>query len=156
MAFHIGPAEIISAAALLLSGYSTIKTISFNKRQKEFIDTNDKLNRLLLDREQQESLFQKQADISANFIQIGRNHRLKVFNKGKTTATNVRIEFPDGNEILIDSDVKGKFPMPTLEPYQSVELLAAVHMGSPPRMAIKFIWDDPSGNNREKVQTVPL
>jgi len=156
MAFQIGATENISAAALLLSIYSTKKTVDFNRRQKQFIETNDKLNQLLLEKEQQEGLIQKQADISVNFVNIGRDHRLKVFNKGKTTATNVRIDFPSGNEILVESDVNDKFPMPRLEPFQAVELIAAVHMGSPRRMDIKLLWDDPSGNDREKIMTVTL
>ena len=156
MGFQISAAEIISTAALLLSIYSTKKTVDFNRRQKQFIETNDKLNQLLLQKEQQESLIQKQGDISASFVKIGRDYRLKVFNKGKTIATNIRVEFPSGNEILIESDLKDKFPMPRLEPFQSVELIAAVHMGSPRRMDIKLIWDDPSGSDRDKVVTVTL
>ena len=156
MVFHIGVSEVLSSAALLLAVYSTKRTVDFNKRQTEFINNTDKLNQLLLDKEKQQSLELKQADISANFINIGRNHRLKVFNKGKTTAENVRIEFPDGNEVLIPDDLNSKFPMPTLEPFQNVELIAAIHMQSPSRMAIKLIWNDPSGNDREKLLNLTL
>lgn len=102
MALHVGASEIISTAALLLAIYSAKNTVDFNKRQKEFIETNDKLNQLLLEKEKQESLVQKQADISANFVNVGKSsYRLKVFNRGKTAAQNVRMEFPSGNEILI-------------------------------------------------------
>ena len=159
MALSIGPSDallaistIVSVLAFAMSAYSTKKTIDFNKRQNDFIETNDKLNKMLLDKEQQESLVQKQADISATFINIGKNtHRLKVFNKGKSVASNVRIEFPSGNEVLVEGDLKQKFPMPTLEPQQSVELIAAVHMQSPRRMDLRFVWDDQSGQDRDKL-----
>jgi hypothetical protein len=148
---------IVSVLALAMSAYSAKKTIDFNKRQNDFIDTNDKLNRMLLDKEQQDSLVQRQADISANFISVGRNdHRMKVFNRGRSSAKNVRIDFPNGNEILIESDLQEKFPMPSLEPQQSVELIAAVCMDSPRRMDVRIVWDDQSGNDREKLLHLTL
>ncbi|HEY1731070.1 MAG TPA: hypothetical protein VGG15_04950, partial [Terriglobales bacterium] len=73
----------ISLLAFAMSVYSTKKTVEFNKRQQEFIDTNDKLNKMLLQREEQDTLAQKQADLSANFIKISQNnYRLKLFNRG--------------------------------------------------------------------------
>lgn len=111
----------------------------------------------MLDKEQQESLIQRQAEISANFINAGNHdYRLVVFNRGKATATNVRIECPEGNELIIDSEIQQKFPMPSLESDQTVELIAAVHMMSPRKMDVRLIWNDPSGNDREKLVTVTL
>lgn len=154
MAIQINLSEIIALIALVLSAYSMKKTFDFNKRQKEFIETTDKLNKLLLEKESQNALHQKKADISANFIKIGKNdHRLKVFNRGENTARNIRIEFPQGNEIFIDSDIKDKFPIPILEKYQSVELIAAFCMQSPSRVTIKLIWDDEFAENNEKELT---
>jgi hypothetical protein len=112
---------------------------------------------MLLDKEQQESLVQKQADISANFIHVGRgDYRMKVFNKGKNSATNVRIEFPNGNEILLEDDLNEKFPMPALEPQQSVEIIASVCLGSPRRMDVEVVWDDQSGVDRKKLLHLTL
>jgi len=146
--------DIVALLALGLAAYSMKKTFDFNKRQNEFIETNDKLNKLLLEKENQDALHQRKADISANFIKIGKgNHRLKVFNKGRNTARNIRIEFPEGNEILLGSDVQDKFPVPILEQHQSVELIAVIHTQSPSRMTIKLIWDDESGKDNEKELT---
>lgn len=146
--------DIVASLALLLSGYSIKKTVDFNKRQKEFIETNDKLNKMLLEKETQDALQQRKADISANFIKIDKNnYRLKVFNKGKNTAKNIRIEFPEGNELLIKSDVNRKFPVPILEQHQSVELIAIIYYGSPNRIKIKLSWDDDYGVDNEKILT---
>jgi hypothetical protein len=154
MNLQVDIGDIVALLALGLSAYSMKKTFDFNKRQKEFIETNDKLNQLLLEKEMQEGLLQKKADISANFIKIGKNqHRLKIFNRGPNTATNVRLEVPQGNEILIDADVNEKFPIPILEQHQSVELIADVHQLSPSRMNLKVVWDDASGLNHEKILT---
>lgn len=154
MPVKIDLGDIVALLALGLSAYSMKKTFDFNKRQNKFIETNDKLNKLLLEKESQDALHQRKADISANFIKIGKNnHRLKVFNKGRNTARNIRIEFPGGNEILINSDIQDKFPIPILEQHQSVELIAAIDMQSPSRMTIKLIWDDETGKDNEKELT---
>jgi Tfp pilus assembly pilus retraction ATPase PilT len=153
----IGASDIISSLALLLSIYSAKKTLDFNKRQSKFIETNDKLNELLLEKEQQQNAAQMQADVSANFVKIGRNHhRLKVFNKGKAIATNVRVEFPNGNNTVYEDDLNEKFPMPTLEPFQGVEVLAMLCNESPSRMDVKLIWDDAFAKNREKELTLAI
>ncbi len=154
MPIQVDLGDVVALLALGLSAYSMKKTFEFNKRQNEFIDTNDKLNKLLLEKEHQDALHQKKADISANFIKIGKNNRrLKIFNKGKNTAENIRIEFPDGNEMILESDIHDKFPIPILEQHQSVELLAAVGMQSPSRITVKLIWDDGTGKDNEKTLT---
>jgi hypothetical protein len=150
MAPHVTISEGIASAALILSLYSTARTIGFSKRQH-------KLNQLLIDKQHQDVLLQKQADVSASFVNLGRsNYRLRVFNKGKATATNVRLDFPNGNELVIATEIAEKFPMASLEPYQSVELIAAVCMESPRKLDIKFIWNDPSADDRQKTMTATL
>lgn len=154
MNLQIDLGDIVALSALILSAYSMKKTFDFNNRQNEFIETNDRLNKMLLEKETNDILNQNKADISANFIKIGKsNHRLKVFNKGQNTAKNIRIEFPDGNEILSDNEIKTKFPIPILEQYQSVELMALIGMSSPRRITILLIWDDNFSKNNEKTLT---
>ena len=149
--------NIIALCAFFLAAHSTKKTFDFNRRQKEIIEIQDSLNKTLLRREQKEAIDEFCADISANFIKIGTNkRRLKVFNKGKGTAKNVNIEFPDGNELLMDSEVKDKFPIPLLEQFQSVELIAVTSFGSPTRITIKLIWDDEEKVNKSKIVTPTL
>ena len=154
MLSQIDFSDIVALLAVGLSLYSMRKTFEFNKRQNEFAETANKLNSLLLEKESQDILDQKRADISANFIKVGQNkRRLKVFNKGKGLARNVRIEFPEGMGVLVFDDVQDKFPIPILEQYQSVELLAAVTFQSQSRMTIKLIWNDESGTDNEKTLT---
>lgn len=140
MPIQIDFSDIVALLALGLSLYST--------------RTANKLNTLLLEKESQDALDQKRADISANFIKVGQKKRsLTVFNKGRGLARDVRIEFPEGIGVLIPDEVQAKFPIPILEQYQSVELLAAVTYGSPSRMTIKLTWDDESGTDNEKILT---
>lgn len=156
MALHIGFGDVVALLALGLSAYSLKKTLAFNKRQSQFEELEYKLNKLLLRKEDQDALSNIKADVSANFVRMGKDeYRLKVFNKGKNPARNVRIEFPEGNEILIGVD--DKFPVPILEQYQTVELIAALDFQSSSRLSIRLIWNDDSGNDntKELTPTIP-
>jgi hypothetical protein len=114
---------------------------------------------MLIDREKAEGLAAKKADLSANLIQVGKsNYRLKVFNRGKGVARNVRlIDLENPNDtFLMANDISNRFPVPILEYQQAVELIAAIHMGSPLRAHIKLIWDDETGTDHEKELTPAL
>lgn len=157
MALQIDLGDVVAVLALALSAWSMKMTIDFNRRQNEFIETNEKLNQLLIEKESQETLLQKKADVSANFINIGKhNHRLKVFNKGRGTARNVRLEVLDDAELLHTGDIADKFPIPILEQHQSAEVIASVHMQSANRTHIKLIWDDDMGIDNAKELTPVL
>lgn len=152
MAFNVDTADIIAGMALMLSGYATWITLKFNKRQQSLIESQEKLNNLLLEKESNEVKNSKKADLGASFIKLGSNkYRLKIWNKGTACATHVRIEFPEENNVLMQSEIDEKFPLETLETYQSVELIADVHMGTKRKHAIRLIWSDASGENHKKV-----
>ena len=151
--------NVVALGALIVSVWSLHKTSRFNARQNELADTTERLNQLLIDRESAEGLASKKADLSANLYQASKNnYRLKVFNRGKGTAENVRLVdlATEDDSFLIQRDIEHKFPVPILEQHQSVELIAAIHMGSPSRTHIKLIWDDNTGQNHEKELTPSL
>jgi len=150
---------IMAGAALIVAILSLRKTTKFNTRQNEFAETAERLNKMLIERETSENLAAKRADLSANLYESGRhNYRLKVFNRGKGTARNVRLIYMNaaGETILIHGDITHKFPVPILDQHQSVELIAAIHMGSPLRAHIKLLWDDDGGEGHEKELTPSL
>lgn len=144
--------------ALVVAVISLHKTNKFNARQVELADTTERLNRLLIEREMTEGLAVSRADISANLYQAAKHdYRLKIFNKGKGVARNVRIVDLGGEEsILITGQIEQKFPLPILEQHQSAELIAAISLGSPLRAHIKLQWDDDAGVNNEKELTPSL
>lgn len=139
---------VVAFVALIVSVISMYKTNKFG-------ETTDRLNRLLIEREQAEGISSKQADLSTNIIKLGKSdYRLKIFNRGKGVAHNVKlIDMDKDNTVLIANDIQHKFPVPILEQHQSVELAAAVTLGSGPRIHIKLIWDDETGKNHEKELT---
>ena len=152
MNISLNASDVLAILALLLSAYSTFKTVKFNDRQKSLIETQKKLNQRLLEKENAELTSEKKADLGATFIKLGiRNYRLKIWNKGKATARNVVIDFPEGNDCFDESDINSKFPLETLDTQQSVELFAAVCMGTKNKHAIKLVWADDFSPMNEKV-----
>lgn len=146
---------LVAAAALILSWVSLHKTNKFNARQDEFAATAEELNRLLIERETQAGQDSKRADLSANLITVGKDkRRLKVFNRGKGTARNVRlIDLQHDESLLAKGDILRKFPVPILEQHQSVEVIALSYLRGPSRAHVKLVWDDESGDNHEKEVT---
>ena len=135
----------------MFSGYAIWTTSRFNKRQLSLIESQEQLNKRLLKQSESDDAAARKADIGANFVKLGSStYRLKVFNKGKAAARNVRIEFPDGESPVLDSEVAEKFPMEVLEQYQSVELIAAVHIGMRVKHTAVLRWEDDHSDSNEK------
>ena len=152
MPVSIDAGDVIAGLAFLLSAYATWQTISFNKKQRSLVESQEKLNNRLLEKEDEDALKGKRADLGASFIKLGNSrYRLKIWNKGAATARNVRLEFPEGNDVVIDSEVTDKFPMETLERHQSVELIATVHMQTKRKHVVRLIWEDDAEAYNEKL-----
>lgn len=144
--------DIIAGLALLLSTYATLQAINFNKKQKSLAEVQEKLNNLLLEKERTQAVSDKQADLGASFVKLGKyQYRLKVYNKGNVSARNVRLKFPEGNNVLIESEIDEKFPLECLERYQSVELIAAVDFQTKSKHTICLVWDDDVKKHNEKL-----
>lgn len=139
---------IVAFAALIMSWVSLHKSNKTNARQ-------DELNRLLIERETEAGRESKRADLCANIIAVGnRSHRLKVFNRGKATARNVRlIDLKEESSVLAQNVIRQKFPVPILEQHQSVEVAAMQLLSGASRAHIKLIWDDETGSDHEKELT---
>ena len=56
MPVTIDAGDVIAGLAFLLSGYATWQTVSFNKRQKSLVESQEKLNTILLEKEVVEEL----------------------------------------------------------------------------------------------------
>ena len=152
MTISVDVGDIIAGLALLLSGYATWKIFRFNDRQKSFIESQEKLNKLLLEKEKNEATNEKKADLGATFIKLGNSkYRLKIWNKGKAIANKVNIEFPEGNDILVQSEIDGKFPLESLDIYQSVELIAVVSFQTKRKHVLRLSWSDKYGEKNEKI-----
>ena len=152
------PSDIGSIASAVVALAALIVAVVSLRKTNKFGETTDRLNRLLIERETTEGAASRKADLSANMIKVGKNdHRLKVFNRGKGVARNVRLTDLDANDsVLMAGEISRKFPVPILEQHQWVEVIAANHMGAGPRVHIKLQWDDDTGAGHEKELTPTL
>jgi len=144
---------ITAALALLFSVYTFWKTYKLSVKQAELLEDQKRLNRMLVEKEEADARNAKKADLSANLVKVANNnYRVRVFNRGKAPARNVRIDLAtqSSDPVPITRDVDSKFPMERLEPQQGVDLIAAVHWDSPSKMPIVLIWDDDTGTDHEK------
>jgi hypothetical protein len=53
--------------------------------------------------------------------------------------------------MIVGTDIDSKFPLEVMEQHQSVELIAAVHMGSPSKITVELIWDDDTCMGQSKI-----
>lgn len=147
----MGAGDVIAVLALVVAGYAAWTTSKFNQRQKSLIESQEKLNTLLLVKEEGEAAEEKKADLGATVIKVGSsNYRVKIWNKGKAPARNITIDFPDGNDLIINSEVERKFPLEVLDRLQAVELIAAVHMGTKSKHTVRLTWSDDFRATNEK------
>jgi hypothetical protein len=122
-------------------------------RQRKYDEQTKKLNELLIEKEKGESLAALQADLFANFVNTGKSaYQFRIYNRGKGRAQNIRMEVVSGGDLFNSSDLTAKFPYPTLETHQAINLFVGVHMQSPRRATVKLIWDDDAGGG-EKIIT---
>jgi hypothetical protein len=144
--------DVLAGLALALSAYATWKTVRFNERQRNLIEIQERLNRRLLEKEDQETEEEKQANLGATFVKLGSTkYCLNIWNRGKAAAHYVQLEFPDGNDCVIEDDIQSKFPLEVLEPFQSVELIAAVGMNTKRKHTIRICWSDAHSAANEKL-----
>lgn len=143
--------DFLALGALAVAIWAAITTKRFNDRQLRFERTAERLNQLLIDREASENQAQRRADLGVSIYKAGRSdYRMKVFNRGKAAARNVRLEEIADPGMLIRNDIKEKFPAPALEPHASIELIVYFHMQSASRTQIRLIWDDQFGADHTK------
>ncbi|WP_201527456.1 hypothetical protein [Psychrobacter frigidicola] len=144
--------DLIATFALILSFYAIRKTTSFNRKQEKLIKSQEELNNLLLNKELADVKKSIKADLGATFITIGsKERRLKIWNKGSSIARNVRIEFPQGNQILLQKEIDENFPLEVLEQFQSIELIASSSINTSKKHIFKLIWEDDANPENSKI-----
>lgn len=145
---------LIALGTLGFSGYTFWRTQRLAEKQAELIDDQKRLNKLLLDREEEAAVSAKRADVSARVVRMGGRTVVKVFNRGNAVAQNVRVIVPGDNTLFVRSDVASKFPLERLEPQQGVDVIASSFLGAESKQYVTLIWDDDFAKDSEK--TVPL
>ena len=149
--------NFVAFIALLISTWTYFQTEKFNKRQNDFAKTAERLNQLLIAREEQEKIQLEKADIFLTSYNRGKgDYRIKVFNKGAGRATNVNILIIEGMDLIIQSDLNDKFPVLSMEQHQVVELICTATLNSSRKIRARITWDDATNtsNTREVWEVV--
>ena len=143
--------DVIAVLALAVSGYAVWTTTKFNRRQVSLVESQKQLNAVLLEQGESQARSAQKADLDASFIRLGSNrHRLKIWNKGQAPARNVRIDFPDGIDVISHSELREKFPLESLERLQSVELVASIALGTKRKHKVRLQWADDFSETNDK------
>lgn len=105
-------------------------------------DLSQEYQRLMIEKMKEEQDNKKKASVRGNaYPAAQRGTRIiKIFNAGKSTARNIRIEWlnPDNSVLLLK-------PFDTIEdltPQNSREYRVALCIGCPDTMRLKYTWDD--------------
>lgn len=140
---------IISFLALGVSVFTYFKHDKKIKAQEQII--NDyQINKIAKENEEI-----KKASIRGNIIKGDRGKRtLKVYNCGKATARDIRVEGLDiGSLAVMRNDL---FPYELMNPQDYTEVVIWVVKGSPSTIKLKYVWDDDFGQNNEFEQVLTL
>lgn len=105
--------------------------------------TPSKLAAAQLKREKAENEESKKAAVRANLVKISNDSvKLKIFNKGKSTARNVEFCELSGVDWFDSNEITRKFPVGILEPSSNVELRVFLAIGNGASCKIRLKWSD--------------
>ena len=149
---------IISLLALLISVVVLVRSRTFNQQQIDLQRVVSDLAQKQLDilnAEEKKSQITKHTNIHIEIVPHSNAHKFLVTNTGEYPAREVEFELePQGGRPnpLIQSDYDGKFPIPILQPGNSVGVLAGFHMGSATAVLVKLRWKE-EGDNPWEIET---
>lgn len=141
--------------SFLLSLIAIIGTVFTYFKHDRKIKAQEKLiNDYQLDKIKEEKIQKRQAIVRASLITGTKGHRiLRVYNKGKATARNIRLIIKDEPNYLYASN---PFPFPALNESENVDLTIHLHDSSPDNMSFEIVWDDEYKADNSHEQTVQL
>lgn len=140
---------IISVLALIASVFTYLR------HDKKLKEQERRINEYQLKQIEKEDLESKKAAIRGNIVKGLKGGRtLKVYNSGRATARNIRIEGLDINGIFyMRRDI---FPYELMNPQDYTELTMHLTYGCPSTIKLKYIWDDEFGDNNEFEQVLTI
>lgn len=140
---------IISVLALIASIFT------YFKHDKKLKEQERKINDYQLKQIEKEDLESKKAAIRGNIVKGLKGGRiLKVYNSGRATARNIRVEGLDVNGLFHRADKL--FPYELMNPQDYTEVTIHLMMSCPSTIKLKYIWDDEFGNNNKFEQVLTI
>lgn len=139
----------ISVLALLFSAFT------YFMHDKKLKVQERKINEYQLRLFEKEDIANQKAAIRGNIVKSLKGNRiLKIFNSGRATARNIRIDGLDVDGLFHRADKL--FPYELMNPQDYTEISIYPSLGFPYTIKLKYIWDDESGTNNEYEQVLTL
>lgn len=140
---------IISVLALLFSAFT------YFMHDKKLKVQERKINEYQLRLFEKEDIANQKAAIRGNIVKSLKGNRiLKIFNSGRASARNIRIDGLDVDGLFHRADKL--FPYELMNPQDYTEISIYPSLGFPYTIKLKYIWDDESGTNNEYEQVLTL
>lgn len=139
---------IISCLALGVSVFTYFKHDKKIKAQEQII------NDYQIKKIKKEDEDRKKASIRGNIVNYRGKSILKIFNCGKASARNIRVEGLDGDSLMVYGTER--LPYELMHPQDSTELTIWITKDSASIIKLKYIWDDDFGRNNEFEQVLTL
>ena len=140
---------IISVLALIASVFTYLR------HDKKLKEQERRINEYQLKQIEKEDLDSKKAAIRGNIVKGLKGGRtLKVYNSGRATARNIRVEGLDVNGLIHRADEL--FPYELMNPQDYTEVTIHLVVGCPYTIKLKYIWDDEFGDNNEFEQVLTI
>jgi len=154
---YVKHTRILSSQQKLLNEQNT----RLNEQQKLLNEQLKKINDHEIKKAEEEELKKKQAIIEANVFDYTNSSgnkawKMKLYNKGEATASNIRFESKSLEEddlinILKNNDT---YPIPSLNAKSYIAFPVLLFIGHKKIHKFTFEWDDESGENRSSEQDV--
>lgn len=140
---------------LLLVLYIIYKKFRYHQLKKDYDSLQLQMDRVLLREQATLALEGEKADMEADFVKSDHDShpKLRIRNVNQALAKNIRIDFPNGNNLLLKKEVDAIFPIDTLNKHKEILLSIAVYNNAPRKIAIELIWDDGYNMNNSKLIT---
>lgn len=142
------PSFVFSLIAILGTAFTYFKHDRKIKAQEKLI------NEYHIKKIEEEKIQETKAIVRATLITGSKGHRiLRVYNKGKAVALNIRLIINDEPNYLYATN---PFPFQLLNENENVDLKMAIHKETPDSISFNILWDDEFGVDNVHSQTVQL
>ena len=142
--------------SLIISVFAPLfSAITYFMHDKKLKVQERKINEYQLRLFEKEDIANQKAAIRGNIVKSLKGNRiLKIFNSGRATARNIRIDGLDVDGLFHRADKL--FPYELMNPQDYTEISIYPSLGFPYTIKLKYIWDDESGTNNEYEQVLTL
>ncbi|SMY39093.1 hypothetical protein PMAL9190_03894 [Photobacterium malacitanum] len=146
--------NICAIVTVFLAGFSLWQSIKVHNKQKglarELGSLQKELTALDLKNAKEREMNKEKAEFTARFVTYGNGKQLVITNTGSSQARNVRIDFGEGANFVIQSNIEEYFPC-NLDSSESVKLHATTSLGHREvREQFVLSWMDNIGGGRKE------